>query len=72
MDRLKMPMRDPNSYHKDTTLKWDHIPIERHWSISMRLHDALGHTEPWEICEDRNCDILAVQIICDLFDQPDD
>jgi hypothetical protein len=48
-------------------LDFDRIPIERHWGISMRLHDALGHTEPWEIC-DAGCDALAAEVIHILFD----
>jgi hypothetical protein len=48
------------------TLDFEHIPIERHWGLSMRLHDALGHTEPWEICE-AGCDTLASEAICILF-----
>ena len=40
-----------------------------HWGVSMRLHEALGHTEPWEICEE-GCDQLASDVIFMLFDQP--
>jgi hypothetical protein len=42
----------------------DHIPIERHWGLSIRLHEALGHSEPWEIC-DAGCDALASEAILD-------
>jgi hypothetical protein len=47
-------------------LDFDHIPIERHWGLSMLLHNALGHTEPWEICE-AGCDSLASDTIRILF-----
>jgi hypothetical protein len=48
------------------TLTYDSIPIERHWSLSMLLHDALGHTLPWEICGE-GCDQLASDAIRLLF-----
>lgn len=44
----------------------DQIPIERQWEMSMRLHDALGHTDPWEICSD-GCYTLADDMIRLLF-----
>jgi hypothetical protein len=47
----------------------DRIPIERHWGLSIRLHGALGHSEPWEICE-AGCDALASEAIRILFDLP--
>lgn len=50
----------------DKTLRYDRIPIERGWGISMLLHEALGHTEPWEICEE-GCDNLADECIRLLF-----
>lgn len=49
-------------------LDFDHIPIERHWGVSILLHNALGHTEPWEIC-DAGCDQLASDAIHVLFDR---
>jgi hypothetical protein len=47
-------------------LDFEHIPIERHWGLSMRLHEALGHSEPWEICE-AGCDALASEAIRIIF-----
>lgn len=52
----------------DSTLDFDRIPVERLWAISMLLHDALGHSEPWEIC-DAGCDDLALKAILTLFDR---
>ena len=50
-------------------LNSDRIPIQRHWSLSMRLHDELHHTDPWEICEE-GCNLLASDAIRILFDLP--
>lgn len=47
-------------------LVFDQIPIERHWGLSILLHNELGHTEPWEIC-DAGCDRLASEAIRELF-----
>jgi hypothetical protein len=47
-------------------LDFEHIPIERHWGLSMRLHYALNHPEPWEICRE-GCDALASEAIRILF-----
>lgn len=47
-------------------LHFDAIPIERHWLLSIRLHEALSHTEPWEICNE-GCDLLANRAILILF-----
>lgn len=47
-------------------LHFDRIPIERHWGLSILLHKALGHTEPWEICE-AGCDRLASEAIHEIF-----
>lgn len=47
-------------------LDFDKIPIERHWELSMVLHDQLGHTEPWEMCE-VGCGKLASDAIRILF-----
>ncbi len=47
-------------------LDFDHIPIERHWGLSLLLHNALGHTGPWETCE-AGCDHLASDAIRELF-----
>lgn len=48
------------------TLNFDAIPIERHWSLRMMMHDRLGHSEPWEVCGE-GCDEIASQAIRVLF-----
>ncbi len=47
-------------------LHYDKIPIERHWALSLLFHEYLGHTEPWEACEEP-CDALANRAIKILF-----
>ena len=47
-------------------LNYDAIPIERHWEVSMLFHGALGHPDPWEVC-DKGCDALAGHAIRLLF-----
>lgn len=47
-------------------LEFERIPVERHWAVSILLHQALGHEEPWEVCSG-GCDRLADDVILELF-----
>jgi hypothetical protein len=51
---------------RDKTVHIDQLPIERHWAIALKLHELLGHTEPWELCE-AGCDELASEAIRTVF-----
>ena len=48
------------------TLRFDAIPVERSWDLSMLFHDVAGHTEDWTSCES-GCDALADEAIRLLF-----